>query len=99
MAELTEEQKEFMAAQETAKMEAAGVDVDKKGPISFFHGKSDKDYQGENPPVILILATLKVKKRTLFHFRGACTLIQADFLVKKMGSRHQRVGLKIPFLS
>ncbi len=41
-----------MAAQETAKMEAAGVDVEKKGPISFYHGKSDKDYQGGRLPLL-----------------------------------------------
>ncbi len=45
VAELTEEQKEYIAKQEAAKLEAAAGAVDAKGPTSFFHGKSDKDYQ------------------------------------------------------
>lgn len=48
VAELTEEQKEYMAQVETAKMEAAGNSVETKGPASFFHGKEKEDYQGRS---------------------------------------------------
>ena len=46
VSELTEEQKEYMAQQEAAKLEAAAGSVDTKGPASFFHGKEKEDYQG-----------------------------------------------------
>lgn len=42
---LTEEQKAHMAQLEATKMEAAGKDVETKGPTTFFHGKEQKDYQ------------------------------------------------------
>ncbi|KAG2485153.1 hypothetical protein HYH03_016139 [Edaphochlamys debaryana] len=47
-ADLTEEQKEFIAQREAAKLEAAAGSVDAKGPSSFFHGKEEKDYQGRS---------------------------------------------------
>ncbi|PNW84243.1 hypothetical protein CHLRE_04g226450v5 [Chlamydomonas reinhardtii] len=48
IAELTEEQKEFIAKAEAAKLEAAAGSVDKQGPTSFFHAKEEKDYQGRS---------------------------------------------------
>ncbi|GLC42328.1 hypothetical protein PLESTB_000659000 [Pleodorina starrii] len=48
VAELTEEQKEFISKMEAAKMEAAAGQVDSKGPTTFFHGKEEKDYQGRS---------------------------------------------------
>eukprot|EP00877_Chromochloris_zofingiensis_P007991 jgi/Chrzof1/3445/Cz12g25200.t1 len=45
---LTEEQKAHMAQLEATKMEAAGKDVETKGPTTFFHGKEQKDYQGRS---------------------------------------------------
>mmetsp|Transcript_18506 Transcript_18506/g.51945 ORF Transcript_18506/g.51945 Transcript_18506/m.51945 type:complete len:569 (-) Transcript_18506:353-2059(-) len=47
-AELTEEQKEYLAKVEAAKMESAADQVEAKGPTSFFHGKEEKDYQGRS---------------------------------------------------
>ena len=44
--ELTEEQKEYIAKAEAEKQEAAALNVDAKGPTSFFHGKEKQDYQG-----------------------------------------------------
>jgi pre-mRNA-processing factor 17 len=51
VSELTEEQKEYMAKIEAEKAEAgasgSGAGDDNKGASSIFHGKADKDYQGE----------------------------------------------------
>eukprot|EP00879_Flechtneria_rotunda_P002141 GHRR01002325.1.p1 GENE.GHRR01002325.1~~GHRR01002325.1.p1 ORF type:complete len:303 (+),score=127.78 GHRR01002325.1:221-1129(+) len=48
VAELTEEQKEYLAKVQADKEASAADDVDKRGPTSFFHGKQDKDYQGRS---------------------------------------------------
>ncbi|KXZ41899.1 hypothetical protein GPECTOR_249g617 [Gonium pectorale] len=48
VAELTEEQKEYIAKMEAAKVEAAAGAVEAQGPTSFFHGKEEKDYQGRS---------------------------------------------------
>lgn len=46
VAELTEEQKEYIAKMQAEKEAAASAeDVEAKGPTSFFHGKAEKDYQ------------------------------------------------------
>lgn len=47
VSELTEEQKEHMAKLEAERAEAAASSVDTKGPSTVFHGKQQKDYQGE----------------------------------------------------
>lgn len=49
VAELTDDQKEYMAQLEAEKKEKSGKeDVEPQGPTSFFHGKSEKDYQGRS---------------------------------------------------
>lgn len=45
LAELTEEQKEYIAKMQADKEAAAAEDVEARGPTSFFHGKAEKDYQ------------------------------------------------------
>lgn len=45
VAELTEEQKEYLAKMSAEKEAAAPEDVEARGPTTFFHGKADKDYQ------------------------------------------------------
>lgn len=47
VSELTEEQKEHMAKLEAERAEAAASSVDTKGPSTVFHGRQQKDYQGE----------------------------------------------------
>ncbi len=48
MAELTEEQKAYIAQVAAAKEDATAGEVEKTGPKSYFHGKDDKDYQGRS---------------------------------------------------
>lgn len=45
IAELTDEQKEYIAKVAADKEAATAEDVEVQGPTSFFHGKADKDYQ------------------------------------------------------
>ncbi|MEW5301226.1 MAG: hypothetical protein WDW38_004777 [Sanguina aurantia] len=48
VAELTSEQKDYIAKLDAEKVEGASGSVETKGPTSFFHGKEKADYQGRS---------------------------------------------------